>query len=58
METYTFDVTEYEPGKPWIARGTTTTSVEAASPSAFWKQIHAMYPEERFKVTPTVGQGL
>lgn len=57
METYTFTVTEYEPGKPWIARETTTQTIEATSHAAFWKQAEAKFPKARFEVTPMVGQG-
>jgi hypothetical protein len=57
METFTFTVTEYELGKPWITLGTSTRTIDASSHAAFWKEAEKRFPKDRFEVTPMIGQG-
>jgi hypothetical protein len=50
MMTYSFTLTEYEPGKPWMIRATGRQSVELEDGRDFHAWAREQWPADRYRV--------
>ena len=50
MREFSFTVTEHDPDRPWIVRGSEHRTVKLDDSSSFFQWAAAHYPRDRFTV--------